>query len=235
MWMWSQRRASRRGTELEADLRRQRPEARADFVQDLSRRLLAQRPGSRPARSRLVFAGAVSVLMLGTFAAFGGLGYAASGAKSTYSVVKKAVVEHEVTLSVKNSSAKDQYPENGTLTPGYWKNHQTQTTALLSITLGGYSVSTFAQVTAVFDGMNCSSKSLQNAIGCLGGHLLAAKLNVKNGTSTCIAPTIAQADAFLSGIGYTGPSGTYTLTAAQRALAIQLKDALDKYNNGGGC
>jgi hypothetical protein len=181
--------------------------------------------------------------MLGTFAAFGGLGYAASGAKSTYHVVKQAVVKHEVTLSVKKSSAKDQYPQKVPLTPGYWKNHQAQTTALLPITLGNYSVDTFAKATTVFGGMNCSSHSLQNAIGCLAGHLLATKLNVKNGTGTCIAPTIAKADSFLSGgtvngvpgITYTGPSGTYSLTAAQRALAIQLKDAFDKYNNGGGC
>ena len=33
-----------------------------------------------------------------------------------------------------------------------------------------------------------------------------------------------------SGVTYTGP-GSYTLTAAQRAVAITLADALDKYNN----
>ena len=52
-----------------------------------------------------------------------------------------------------------------------------------------------------------------------------------------------KADAFLSGgvadgvtgITYTGPTGNYTLSAAQRAEAILLKDAMDKYNNNGGC
>ena len=52
--------------------------------------------------------------------------------------------------------------------------------------------------------------------------------------------TVADADAFLQaqtvngvpGINYTGPSGKYTLTAAQRALAVQLKTTLDNYNNG---
>lgn len=241
--MWRYRRSTRGGSELEADLRRRRPEARPDFVQDLSRRLLADQPARRPARSRLALAGVVSVLILGTFASFGGIGYAASSAIAPYRAVKALVVDHELNFSVKTSSATDEYPENPTLTPGYWKTHETQTTALLSINLGSYSVSTFTTATTVFAGMNCGNKSSQNAIGCLAGHLLASKLNVKNGGSTCIAPTIAKADTFLSGgtvngvpgITYTGPSGTYTLTAAQRALAIQLKDALDKYNNGGGC
>jgi uncharacterized repeat protein (TIGR02543 family) len=129
------------------------------------------------------------------------------------------------------------------LSAGYWKNHQAQTTALLPITLGTYSVDTFAKATAVFAAMNCSNSSSQNAIGCLAGQLLAAKLNVKNGASTCIAATIADADAFLSGatvngvtgLTYIGPSAIYGLTDAARALAIQLKDALAAYNNGGGC
>ena len=33
------------------------------------------------------------------------------------------------------------------------------------------------------------------------------------------------------GINYTGPSGNYPLTAAQRALAVKLKTTLDNYNN----
>jgi IgGFc binding protein/Divergent InlB B-repeat domain/Bacterial Ig-like domain (group 1) len=126
-------------------------------------------------------------------------------------------------------------PSVGALSPGYWKTHQAQTTALLPITLGNYTVSTFAQATAVFNNMNCGTSSQNGAAGCLAGQLLAAKLNVKNGAGTCIAPTIANADAFLVSINYVGPSGTYSLSAAQRALAIQLKDALDKYNNGLGC
>src|SRR5712691_11968939 len=40
-------------------------------------------------------------------------------------------------------------------------------------TLGGYTVSTFAQASAIFDAMNCS-----DAINCLAGHLLAAQLDV---------------------------------------------------------
>jgi hypothetical protein len=118
---------------------------------------------------------------------------------------------------------------------GYWKNHEAQTTALLPVTLGSYTVDTFAKASDVFAGMNCGNHSAQNAVGCLAAQLLAAKLNVKNGAGTCIAPTIAEADAFLVSVGYTGPSGTYTLTSDQRDHAIDLKDALDAYNNGLGC
>ena len=77
--------------------------------------------------------------------------------------------------------------------------------------------------------------------------LLASKLNVKNGADNCINAIIGKADAFLKcqtvdgvpgltvNTPYIGPTGTYSLTDAQRAFVIQLKDALDKYNNGGGC
>jgi hypothetical protein len=64
---------------------------------------------------------------------------------------------------------------------------------------------------------------------------LAAKLNVANVSNPCIQDVIDDADAFLTGIGYTGPGFKVTLTAAQRAAAISLKNALDTYNNGGGC
>jgi uncharacterized repeat protein (TIGR01451 family) len=143
------------------------------------------------------------------------------------------------------------------LTPGYWKNHQAQTTALLPQTLGNYTVATFAQAQAVFNAMNCSSGSRPprpsgttsggGAVNCLAGHLLATKLNLANGTNTCILPVVGKADAFLeaqkvtyagitaTGVVYVGPSGTYPLNANQRALAIALKTALDTYNNGGGC
>src|SRR5205823_6595506 len=65
-------------------------------------------------------------------------------------------------------------------TIGYWKNHQSQTTALLPQKLGNYNVATFAQATAVFNATNCSSTTPQDAIGCLAGQLLAAELNLAN-------------------------------------------------------
>ena len=135
---------------------------------------------------------------------------------------------------------------NPPLTPGYWKTHQAQTTALLTancIKLGNYGCVTWTQASAIFNGMNCSNTSGQNSIGCLAGHLLATKLNLANGSNTCISPAVARADSFLShgtvdgvvGVTYVGPSGNLTLSAAQRAEAITLKNPLDSYNNGLGC
>jgi hypothetical protein len=127
------------------------------------------------------------------------------------------------------SSAKAVVPgcgQHGTrFTPGYWKNHQAATAALLPQSLGGYTVSTFAQAKAVFDAMKCS-----DAVNCLAGHLLAAQLDVANGSSTCIAGVIAKANTFLTNVGYAGP-GSYTISASQRAQALSLEQALDNYTN----
>jgi hypothetical protein len=125
-------------------------------------------------------------------------------------------------------------PRNQALSAGYWKNHPTQMQPLLPVTLGSFPVSTTAIANAIFNAMNCSSTKDQDAVGCLAGQLLAAKLDVKNGASNCINTVIAQADALLVAIAYHGP-GKYTLTTAQRTQLISLKNALDKYNNGLGC
>jgi hypothetical protein len=129
------------------------------------------------------------------------------------------------------------------LTIGYWKNHRPQTTALLPEKLGNYVVATFAQATAVCNATNCSSTKPQDAIGCLAGELLAAELNLANFASPCIQPTVNKATSFLkggtvtvggttaTGINYIGPSGTYTLSANQRTVAVKLSTALDAYNN----
>ena len=112
-----------------------------------------------------------------------------------------------------------------------------------AVKLGNYAVSSKTLATKVFNAMNCSSSKPNDAIGCLAGHLLATEYNLLNGTDTCIVAVRDKADAFLSGgvadgvtgITYTGPTGNYTLSAAQRAEAITLKSAMDKYNNNGGC
>jgi len=106
-------------------------------------------------------------------------------------------------------------------------------------------VGTILKAAEVFKAMNCSSTKAQDAIGCLAGHLLATKLNLANGSLACpsILQAVADADAFLKGqtvngvpgINYTGPSGSYTLTAAQRNLVISLKTKLDNYNNNSSC
>jgi hypothetical protein len=143
---------------------------------------------------------------------------------------------------------------NAPLTIGYWMTHMYKCASgektghngcnnngpfvlqYLPKSLGGYLVDTTAKALAVFNANNCSnaSTSSQNAVGCLAAQLLAAKLNIANGADpSCISSTITAADAFLVSITYTGPTATYTLTAAQRAQAISLKTALDNYNNNG--
>ncbi|MDP9284006.1 MAG: hypothetical protein M3P41_03485, partial [Actinomycetota bacterium] len=89
-------------------------------------------------------------------------------------------------------------PRSQPLTPGFWKNHRSETTALLPVTLGTYLVDTFNKASAVVDAMNCGASTDQSAVACLAGHLLAAKLNVKNGSDNCINARIAQADALLA-------------------------------------
>jgi hypothetical protein len=112
------------------------------------------------------------------------------------------------------------------LTPGFWKNHQAATTALLPITLGNYNVNTFAKARAVFDAMKCSSP-----IDCLAGHELAAKLDLAGGSNPSITPVIAQADALLIAVNYNGPGNFTPPTAAQKALALQLEVLIDAYTN----
>jgi hypothetical protein len=117
------------------------------------------------------------------------------------------------------------------LTPGFWKNHEKATTALLPITLGNYKVSTFAQALAVFQAMKCSSP-----IDCLAAHELAAKLDVKNGSNPSIEPVDAEADALLIAVKYNGP-GKFTLSAEpkereeQLKLALKLEEKIDAFTN----
>lgn len=107
--MWSRRRPE---AELEAQLRRHRAEASSAFVEEVSRKLVPDAAPARRAWSRLAFASAVSVFILGTFASFGGLSYAASGATGTYDAVQQVVVKHKLTVSVHTSSAAGQYPHS---------------------------------------------------------------------------------------------------------------------------
>jgi hypothetical protein len=105
MWGFRDRQGQRK---LERRLRSARPVPDEDFV----RRVVArtdEAPSPRP-WSRLAFAGAVSALIVGTVASFGGVGYATAGADSTYSAVKQIVVKHKVSFRVDKSSASSQYP-----------------------------------------------------------------------------------------------------------------------------
>ncbi|MCE7989069.1 MAG: hypothetical protein DYG89_48570 [Caldilinea sp. CFX5] len=104
--------------------------------------------------------------------------------------------------------------------------------------LGDYSVGTdIVKAAKVFAANNCSNaaSSDANAAGCLAAQLLAAQLNVANGANPCICPIIKDAVAFLTAVGYQGPGSALSIGFGgtnTRAYAIQLKTALDNYNNG---
>jgi hypothetical protein len=98
-----------RGSRLNTQLSRFRPEAREEFVESLSQQIVGRAPTATRARSRLAFAGAVSTFILGTLVSFGGLSYAASGATGTFHTVKQVAVHHTLFVSVHKSSAADQY------------------------------------------------------------------------------------------------------------------------------
>jgi hypothetical protein len=110
-------------------------------------------------------------------------------------------------------------------TPGYWKNHKGATSALLPVKLGNYTVSSFADAQAVFAAMKCS-----NAADCLAGHLLAAELDVANGSASCISGTVSQANQLLASLGYAGP-GSVKPTGSQASQALTLESQLDAYTN----
>ena len=105
MWKWPK---FNRDSALEAELRSVRAQPRDEFVTKLAE-TVESRPAPRRAWSRVAFAGAVTTFILGTFASFGGMGYAASGAGSTYHAVKQVAVKHTLIVSVPKSSASDQY------------------------------------------------------------------------------------------------------------------------------
>lgn len=112
--------------DLEKSLRARRAEASPELVQSLTDRVRRETFRPRRAWSRLAYAAAIAVFCLGTFASFGGLSYAASGAAQTYDTVKHAVAKQKLTVSVHRSSAADEYkttPTKPAVTP---KHHHHQ-------------------------------------------------------------------------------------------------------------
>ncbi|TML91281.1 MAG: hypothetical protein E6G08_00605 [Actinobacteria bacterium] len=77
------------GDALEAELRALRPEPRPEFSAMLADRVRSERRGARGGSFRLAFAGVLTAAMVTSLAAFGGLGYAASGVTH----VAKSVVQ----------------------------------------------------------------------------------------------------------------------------------------------
>jgi hypothetical protein len=142
-------------------------------------------------------------------------------------------LDHQVAPPEQASLTVTAHPPVPPQTPGFWKNHLTTMAPLLPITLGNYKVTTTALATSVFASMNCSSSSVQSAIGCLAGQLLAATLNIAhNSSNACIYPTLVAANTLLKNLSYAGPTGSYTLSSTERATALSLTDQLMRFNEG---
>ena len=89
---------------LERRLRSARPEAPDHLVNAVSTRVAGR---ERPrVGSRLAFAAAFSTLLLGSFAAFGGVGYTTAGASHAYKTAKNLTAAKPVRVQ---SAADDQY------------------------------------------------------------------------------------------------------------------------------
>lgn len=141
------------------------------------------------------------------------------------------------------------FPLGDQRTIGYWKNWNSCSGTgndrvamaaktgnhlmdeFLPQSLGNYVVNTCAKGLAVLKA--ASGKYAENQ---LAAQLLAAKLNVAAGASTCggaINTTISHADALLVSINYTGPpSSKVGSNHPQRADFLATADTLDRYNNG---
>jgi len=73
--------------------------------------------------------------------------------------------------------------------------------------------------------------SSSNGVTKLYAQLLAAKLNIANGSdSAAVASTITSADSFLVNSNWQDWSA---LNAAERQVVLGWKTMLDRYNNGG--
>ena len=105
--MWKRRKFDG-GSDLEAQLTSYRANASEELVDRVSNRIAGERRTPQRAWSRVSFASAVAVFMLGTFASFGGLSYAASGATGTLHAVKQ-VASGKLLVSTHKSSASDEY------------------------------------------------------------------------------------------------------------------------------
>src|SRR5579864_1117169 len=105
--MWIRRKTD---SELEGALRSLRAEASRELVEGVAKRIHRQTAPPRRAWSRAAFAAAASAFILGSFASFGGLSYAAPGAGGTVAAVKQLVTKQTLKVTVHKTSAASQYP-----------------------------------------------------------------------------------------------------------------------------
>ncbi len=101
---------------VEGALRGARPEPRDELVAALGDRVASASAPSVRRWSRTAFACALTVFMIGTFASFGGVGYAAAGAEKTATTVKQIVAPAKKERArASQSAAQNQYEHEETV------------------------------------------------------------------------------------------------------------------------
>ena len=103
MSFWNRRRTD---ASIEREVRRNRPEARPEFVAMITGRLTG---GRRPSRPRLVAALAATALLVIALVALGGISYAAGGAGSAVESLSNTLSLSSTSSVASDSPASDQY------------------------------------------------------------------------------------------------------------------------------
>jgi hypothetical protein len=114
---WSRRRSF----DVEAELRRNKPEPRSEFVTSLAEHVRTER---RPTRAgmRVAIAGALTVALLAALAPVGALGSAGSAAKGIVNAATRVVATHARPVATQTPAA-SQYPKKKKKCPKGTKRH----------------------------------------------------------------------------------------------------------------
>ena len=112
---WSRRRS----LDLEAELRRNKPEPRSEFVTSLAKHVRPERP---TARVRIALAGALSVALLAALAPVGSLGSAGTAAKGIANAATRVLATHARPVA-RHTPAASQYPKKKKVCPKGTKRH----------------------------------------------------------------------------------------------------------------
>jgi len=112
---WSRRRS----LDLEAELRKNKPEPSSEFVTSLAKQVRTERP---TARVRVAVAGALSVALLAALAPVGALGSAGSAAKGVANAAARVLATHARPVA-QHTPAASQYPKKKKVCPKGTKRH----------------------------------------------------------------------------------------------------------------
>jgi hypothetical protein len=119
-------RSWRNSRKLETELRNQRPEARAEFVASVAERVTPERRHGFAIGSRLAFSAALTSIVVGSLASFGGLTYAADGLENAASAVARVTEQSTPQVRIRSAAADQYEDEADTVVAGGVAGEQTQ-------------------------------------------------------------------------------------------------------------